>query len=139
MAYPTGSNTGISGRATHRQGTFADWREAHSPERLAVSPNRQSEDWMTAKQFPEVSEESQSIIRREATELLNAALIGRGVEDATRERMIAYLHDRLEIVPRAGGPEIRVRLKGDSLPFGAVTIARLVNEAVAESASRQTP
>jgi hypothetical protein len=94
---------------------------------------------MTAKQFPEVSEESQSIIRREATELLNAALIGRGVEDATRERMIAYLHDRLEIVPRAGGPEIRVRLKGDSLPFGAVTIARLVNEAVAESASRQTP
>jgi hypothetical protein len=93
---------------------------------------------MTAKQFLEVSEESQRTIRREASELLNAALIGRGVDDATRGRMVAYLHDRLEIVPRAGGPEIRVRLKGDSLPFGAATIGRLVNKAIAESASRRT-
>src|SRR5688500_2329280 len=90
---------------------------------------------MMTKQMPEVTEDQRSAIRQEAAALYHAALLARGLDAPSRDRAMAHFYDRLEIIPRSGGPETRVRIGGGSMPFGAATIARLVKEAEAEAAS----
>ena len=83
--------------------------------------------------MPQVTDAERSAIRQQVAGLVNAALISRGVDDAARNAAVARVYDRIEVIPRFGGPETRVKVGNGTIPFGASALNRLVNE-IAEEA-----